>query len=73
MGITVGSEPHFERATSGAGALACERAIDATSEPPGTATFFDDPRSRSIRRRDAPRSWLEPCCLSVEPVAEAWP
>lgn len=73
MSITAGSDAELERAMSGAGAPACERTIDATSEPPGMATFLDDPWPRSFRRRAASRSWLEPCCLSVEPVAEAWP
>lgn len=73
MGITATPDPEHERALSGAGASACERAIDAASDPPGMATFLDDPRARSMARRGACLCWLEPCCLSVEPAAEAWP
>ena len=73
MVLTAEPDPEFERALSGAGALACEREIDGSSEPPGTATFLGDPRPRSMVRRAASVGWLEPCCLSVEPVAEAWP
>ena len=73
MNLTAGPDSELERAMSGAGALACERAIDATSERPGLATFLDPPRSRSRIRRAACSCCLEPCCLSVEPAAEAWP
>jgi hypothetical protein len=73
MGNTAEPVPELERARSGAGALACEREIDAASDVPGTARFLDDPRPQSMLRRATSSCWREPCCLSVEPAAEAWP